>query len=379
MNQILALREKRAKAWEAAKAFLESKRGTDGLLSAEDTATYDRMEADVVNLGKEIERLERQAAIDAELNKPTSHPITNQPGKGNGGEEKTGRASAVYKTAFWNAMRKKNYLDIQNALQVGTDSEGGYLVPDEYERTLVEALEEENFFRSLATVIQTSSGDRKIPIVASKGEAKWIDEEAAYPESDDSFGQISISAYKVATMIKVSDELLNDNVFNLEAYISKEFGRRIGTKEEEAFFTGDGKGKPTGIFNATGGASLSAKQHGNLNTLEKDIMDQDSKLEDMSGKVEEIQSSKMYRTELLVEGVNIFKDRGQKSTIRCRVYSWDKEITDTLDASAFCWHRNSGNEETDADWDRLHAGRKSIVITTEDVQDNASFYCEIKI
>ena len=64
MNQILALREKRAKAWEAAKAFLESKRGTDGLLSAEDTATYDRMEADVVNLGKEIERLERQAAIE---------------------------------------------------------------------------------------------------------------------------------------------------------------------------------------------------------------------------------------------------------------------------------------------------------------------------
>ena len=272
MNQILALREKRAKAWEAAKAFLESKRGTDGLLSAEDTATYDRMEADVVNLGKEIERLERQAAIDAELNKPTSHPITNQPGKGGEGEEKTGRASVAYKTAFWNTMRKKNYLDIQNALQVGTDSEGGYLVPDEYERTLVEALEEENFFRSLATVIQTSSGDRKIPIVASKGKAKWIDEEAAYPESDDSFGQISISAYKVATMIKVSDELLNDNVFNLEAYISKEFGRRIGTKEEEAFFIGDGKGKPTGIFNATGGASDGVTTAGTSITFD-DVMD----------------------------------------------------------------------------------------------------------
>ncbi len=141
------------------------------------------------------------------------------------------------------------------ALQVGTDSEGGYLVPDEFEHTLVEALEEENFFRSIATVIQTSSGDRKIPVVATKGTASWIDEEGAYPESDDSFGQVSIGAYKVATMLKVSDELLNDSVFNLEAYISKEFGRRIGTKEEEAFFTGDGKGKPTGIFNATGGAS----------------------------------------------------------------------------------------------------------------------------
>ena len=61
-------------------------------------------------------------------------------------------------------------------------------------------------------MIQTSSGDRKIPVVASKGEASWIDEEGAYPESDDSFGQVSIGAFKVATMIKVSDELLNDNV-----------------------------------------------------------------------------------------------------------------------------------------------------------------------
>ena len=255
MKKILELREKRAKAWEAAKAFLDSKRGEDGLLSAEDTAAYEKMEQEVVDLGKEIERLERQAAIDAELNKPVSEPITNKPNNNPDGEEKKGRATDRYKKTFWNAMRRKNFYDVENALQVGTDSEGGYLVPDEFEHTLVEALEEENFFRSIATVIQTSSGDRKIPVVATKGTASWIDEEGAYPESDDSFGQVSIGAYKVATMLKVSDELLNDSVFDLEAYISKEFGRRIGTKEEEAFFTGDGKGKPTGIFNAAGGAS----------------------------------------------------------------------------------------------------------------------------
>jgi len=255
MKKILELREKRAKAWEAAKAFLDSKRGGDGLLSAEDTAVYEKMEQEVVNLGKEIERLERQAAIDAELNKPVSEPITNKPNNNPDGEEKKGRATDRYKKTFWNAMRRKNFYDVENALQVGTDSEGGYLVPDEFEHTLVEALEEENFFRSIATVIQTSSGDRKIPVVATKGTASWIDEEGAYPESDDSFGQVSIGAYKVATMLKVSDELLNDSVFDLEAYISKEFGRRIGAKEEEAFFTGDGKGKPTGIFNAAGGAS----------------------------------------------------------------------------------------------------------------------------
>ena len=255
MKKILELREKRAKAWEAAKAFLDSKRGGDGLLSAEDTAVYEKMEQEVVDLGKEIERLERQAAIDAELNKPVSEPITNKPNNNPDGEEKKGRATDRYKKTFWNAMRRKNFYDVENALQVGTDSEGGYLVPDEFEHTLVEALEEENFFRSIATVIRTSSGDRKIPVVATKGTASWIDEEGAYPESDDSFGQVSIGAYKVATMLKVSDELLNDSVFDLEAYISKEFGRRIGAKEEEAFFTGDGKGKPTGIFNAAGGAS----------------------------------------------------------------------------------------------------------------------------
>ncbi len=55
-------------------------------------------------------------------------------------------------------------------------------------------------------------------------------------------------------MIKVSEELLNDSVFDLESYIAREFARRIGTKEEEAFFTGDGTGKPLGILAASGGA-----------------------------------------------------------------------------------------------------------------------------
>ena len=81
-----------------------------------------------------------------------------------------------------------------------------------------------------------------------------MDEEGAYPESDDSFGQVSIGAYKLGTMIKVSEELLNDSVFDLQSYITREFARRIGSREEEAFFTGNGTGKPLGILAATGGA-----------------------------------------------------------------------------------------------------------------------------
>ncbi|MCC8086504.1 MAG: phage major capsid protein, partial [Clostridium sp.] len=272
MSRILELREKRAKAWEAAKAFLDTKRGNDGLLSAEDTGTYEKMEKDVVDLGKEIERLERAAALDAELSRPTSAPIANKPNGNPSGEEKTGRAAEEYRREFWNAMRRKNFFDVNNALQIGTDSEGGYLVPDEFESTLVEALEEENFFRGIATVVQTSSGDRKIPVAASKGEAAWIDEEGASTESDDTFSQVSIGAYKVGTMIKVSDELLNDSAFNLEAYISKEFGRRIGAKEEEAFIIGDGAGKPTGIFNVTGGAA-DGSPTSTANISFEDVMD----------------------------------------------------------------------------------------------------------
>ena len=254
---ILELREKRAKAWETAKAFLDSHRKENGVLSAEDDTAYTKMEQEITDLGKEIARLERQEALDAELNRPVNKPLTGRPEHGGmkADEDKTGRASDEYKSNFWNAMRSKAPMPaVTNALQIGTDSEGGYLVPDEYERTLVEALEEENIFRQMAKVIKTSSGDRKIPVVATKGTASWIDEEGAFTESDDSFGQVSIGAYKLGTMIKVSEELLNDSVFDLQSYISREFARRIGAKEEEAFFTGNGTGKPLGVLAATGGA-----------------------------------------------------------------------------------------------------------------------------
>jgi HK97 family phage major capsid protein len=254
MNKILELREKRAKLWDSAKAFLDSKRNENGLLSAEDTTQYEKMETDVVNLGKEIDRLERQAALDIELSKAVNTPITNKPTGLE--EEKTGRASDEYRKSFWKVMRNKNSFDVQNALQVGTDTEGGFLVPDEFENTLIQALEEENIFRQLGNIITTSFGDKKIPVVASKGNASWVEEEGSIPESDDVFGQVSIGAYKLATMIKISEELLNDSAFNLESYVAKEFARRIGTKEEEAFCTGDGKGKPTGIFNSAGGGEI---------------------------------------------------------------------------------------------------------------------------
>ena len=254
MSKIAEMRQKRGELWDRAKAFLNEHADENGMMSAEDTATYERMEQELDSFGAAIDRQERAERLERELNVPTSEMLTSRPEKNAPGKQ--GRASDEYRDAFWRMVRDRSAsYTVYNALQIGTDSEGGYLCPDEYERTLIQALEEENKLRSLCKVIRTSSGDRKIPLVASHGTASWVDEEGVIPESDDSFGQITLGAHKVASIIKVSDELLQDSVFDVESYIATEFARRVGDAEEAAFITGDGAGKPIGMLHETNGAA----------------------------------------------------------------------------------------------------------------------------
>lgn len=246
---------KRANAWDTAKKFLDERTDKDtGMMSAEDAQTYDRMEKDITDLTASIERRQRAEAFDKALDNPANSPITSIPGLDP--EKKEDRSGQKYKNAFGRYLRNAQVgYDVNNVLSVGTDSDGGYTVPDEFEHTLVEALADENVFRTMATSIKTASGDRKIPIVATTGTASWVDENAAIPESGGTFDQKTLSAYKLATILKVSEELLADSAFNLEDYIAREFARRFAVAEEAAFCTGNGTGKPTGVFDATKGAS----------------------------------------------------------------------------------------------------------------------------
>ena len=256
---IIELRNKRAQKLSAARAFLESNRTPDGVLSAEDDAVYTRMENEITALGNEISRMESLEEMDAKLSLPVNAPITEKPAQPeNKTDEKTGRASDEYRKAFWDVTRHKDKLtpEIKNALQVGTVTEGGYLVPDEFEKRLIDGLADSTVIRSHAYVFKTANGLHKIPVVASHGSAAWIDEEGDFTESDDAFGQVQLDAHKVGTVIKVSEELLHDSAFDLEDYIRAEFVRRIGDKEEEAFLTGNGSSKPTGILNSTGGGQV---------------------------------------------------------------------------------------------------------------------------
>lgn len=252
---ILELREKRNKAWEAAKAFVETKRDKDGLLSAEDAATYAEMEQKVQNYTAEIARMEEMEAMEAELNKPVNTPLTGKPMNGIGGQEKkTGRASNEYKEAMLHAIRN-NFRNIRNVLSEGIDTDGGYLVPEEYDSRLIEGLEEENIFRRLGTTI-TTSGERKINIAGSKPAAAWIDEGEALTFGDAKFDQINLDAHKLHVAVKVTEELLYDNAFGLENYLIRQFSRALANAEEDAFLNGDGTGKPLGIFAEEGGGEI---------------------------------------------------------------------------------------------------------------------------
>jgi HK97 family phage major capsid protein len=248
MSTILNLRDKRANAWEKAKTFLDASRDENGLVSPENSARYEAMEKDILALGEEITRLERQAALDAEMSAPTSTPIVNAPVKATS-EMKEGRATDEYKRDFFDALRGR---PITNLLQTKTDADGGFTVPIEFERQIVAALDENNIIRHLAKVV-TTAAPRKIPMAGTPSVASWVDEAASIPESTVTFGQKSLDAYKLTNLIKISMELLQDSMFDLSSYIATEIARAFAAAEEEAFAVGNGVGKPTGIFTADGG------------------------------------------------------------------------------------------------------------------------------
>ena len=241
--------EKRAKVWETAKNFVDTHENENGILSAEDNTTYSRMEQEIEDLTNAIDRQQRAEAREAELNRPVNTPLTGRPMKQEA-EERKGRASNAYKEDFGAHLRGTRL--IHNVLSEGVQADGGYLVPEEFERQIITGLDEANVVRGLAKVI-TTSAERKIPVAATHSEAQWTAENGAYTESSPTFDQKTIDAFKLTDLVKVSIELLQDSMFDLESYIANEFARAFGIAEEQAFCVGSGTGQPTGIFTAKGG------------------------------------------------------------------------------------------------------------------------------
>ncbi|MGE6721079.1 phage major capsid protein [Peribacillus frigoritolerans] len=255
------LKQKRMKLVNEARSILNRAQGEKRDFRQDEENQYDAIMADVDSLAKQIEREERVSGLEGQLEQRSplragrqDFSSSNAAGSENNSE---------YRTAFWNVLRsgKDSYvnpqdLDIINkrSLSVGINQAGGYLVPDEFERQLVQKLGEENIMRKLAYVLPTGSGSREIPIPANKGTATWLGESEQYVESDITFSQKILNAYKMGTIMQVSEELLNDSAIDIESFVSNTFAQRFGNLEEEAFIKGDGVGKPTGLLqDATAG------------------------------------------------------------------------------------------------------------------------------
>lgn len=248
---VMQLREERARIWEQAKGLLERAEAEGRDLAGEELETWQRLLGKLDELRARIERVERLDAIERELSRP-EQPVVG-PQMGGPGEQRDGhpRGSAEYRSAFQTYVR----LGLSGvgptevrALSVGTDSQGGYLVPTDFQRQLIQALAQENVMRQIAGTIRTSSSKTEIPVVVDQGVATWTGENAAFNESDTQYGTIALGAHKLARIIRVSEELLADAAFDIEAHLTEQFARSFGIAEEAAFVAGSGTGQPRGVL-----------------------------------------------------------------------------------------------------------------------------------
>ena len=240
------LRKQRAEHWERMKSFLNAHEQKNGTLSVDDTATYKNMEAEFDSLSEAITRAENAAQRESELNRPVTSPIVDtlsgKPGS-------TGRGSDEYNKEFLNYIRTRR---ASNALQEGTSTEGGYLVPTEFEQTLYTARDSVDPIFDLAGRITLGALEKNVPYVSSEGAAALVAEEGSYGDTDDAFGQVVFHAYKFGRICKASDELISDSVFDINSYLAQSFGKSIGKAEAGYFWTGTGSSQPQGVMTAAG-------------------------------------------------------------------------------------------------------------------------------
>lgn len=140
----------------------------------------------------------------------------------------------------------------QRDLSVGTATAGGNLVPTGFVRTLQDFLEERAAIRRTnAEVLRTSSGENlQHPKVTGHGSAAIVGEGTAIPESDPTFGQLTLGAFKYGTLVQVTSELIQDNAVDLPGFLARNAGLQIGQANGAHLVTGTGTGQPEGISNS---------------------------------------------------------------------------------------------------------------------------------
>jgi len=152
--------------------------------------------------------------------------------------------------AFFKALVSKDYITLK-ALSEGTDSAGGYLVPEEFVARVLDIASDVGYARRLGTVLTMTRDTLNIPKLASKPSVSWIAEGGQISTGEPTFGQVQLVAKKAGLIVPVTTELFEDSTVDVGQILSRIFAEALATAEDEQAFTGDGT-VFTGILNVSG-------------------------------------------------------------------------------------------------------------------------------
>ncbi|MDX7141500.1 phage major capsid protein [Citrobacter freundii] len=192
--------------------------------------------------GKLSELDELKSALEEEL-KQVKRPA--------GGPQS--KAASEHKTAFIGFMRKGKDDGLRElerkALQVGVDEDGGYAVPEELDRTILNLLKDEVVMRQEATTITVGGANYKKLVNLGGTASGWVGETDSRPETDASkLGQIEPFMGEIYGNPQATQTMLDDAFFNVEDWINSELAIEFAEQEEIAFTSGNGTKKPKGFL-----------------------------------------------------------------------------------------------------------------------------------
>lgn len=255
---------------------LNNKYPADQRMPAAESAELDKLLAEVEAIDADISREQRLAQLAGE-NPEAQRDAAITAGLRAGGE---GGAEAAALRAMLsgglsalnadqrNAMFARVNPDIRAAMSTTTGSEGGYTVATEFNRTLLQAMKASFAVRGVATSIQTSTGAQMLfpTSDATSEEGEIVGQNAAVTGLDTTFGQASLDVYKYSSKsIALPFELLQDSMFNVEAFIQELLRLRIGRIQNRHHSLGTGTGQPRGLVPAA--AVGVAAPTGQVNTV----------------------------------------------------------------------------------------------------------------
>lgn len=247
-------KKRHVEAWKAineARAKIDAAEKEARELSAEEQEFVDRATDEGVELLKVIDAeasQKRLVDIYEELNK-VERPMVKET-EGTKEEEQAEARSKAFER-YIRTGEVTPELKSTTYQAEGTDADGGYLVPDEFLRRLVQPLADSAPMLGLCSQFQASGMTVLIPRVSAHGSAAWTAEHAAFTESLETFDQPSVTIYKAATVVPVTEELMADSAFDLDGYLAGEIGRRFGALVNTALTVGTGSSQPYGAITQT--------------------------------------------------------------------------------------------------------------------------------